>query len=109
MTRCALHAGLLAALLSGGAAAGGGAGPAVAPVATAASAGASRPQGGPAAPATRAEVDRAHQDQRQLCQALALAAVRKECLRQADRSRDQALARLQAAEAAAQPASGSQR
>jgi hypothetical protein len=44
--------------------------------------------------ATRADIDAEHRRQRQLCDGLAVAAVRAECRRQADRSRDQALARL---------------
>ena len=81
----AWHTGWLLAVLCTGAAAGGGvpsagSGPA-----------ASAPAGNLA---TLAGITAEHQRQRRLCERLAVAAVRAECLRQADRSRDQALERL---------------
>ncbi len=63
-------------------------------------AGAAQPAAGASAgapsagPATVATVDQDYRQQRKLCQALQVAAVRTECLREAERSRAQALARL---------------
>ncbi len=78
---------MLAALLQAGVAAS----PGQPPLHAAAGSG---PTTMPAAPTTTAAVEAMHQRQRQLCQPLVVAAVRAECLRQADRSRAQALARL---------------
>lgn len=78
--------------------------------------GASDPATTPAAtpstrPTTPADVQAEHRRQRQLCAGLQVAAVRAECLRQADRTRAAALATLAAPATAgpaapARPASG---